>query len=389
MPTDQRPLAGVRVVELAVVIAGPAAAVMLGDWGADVVKVEPLDGDPHRSHTQPSYFELDNRDKRSIGLDLKTPQGKQIMLQLLEQADVFVTNLRPSALRRLELDYDCLSPRLPRLVYASVSGYGGAADDRPGYDIGAYWSRSGLANALTAPGQAPPVSRPGLGDHPTGLATAAGIAAALYARERTGQGTLVQTSLLRTGLYAISSDLIGQLAGIQPTAGLQRALYNPMLGCYRSSDGQWFWLLGVQSQRMWPKLARAVDRPELATDPRFDTHAGLIGNRDELMALLDEVFATRTMQQLEADFEREDVWWDPVQDFAGAAADPLAIESGAFPESDCAWGRTVATPVDFGGHRPARVGRAPEAGEHTEQLLLELGYGWDDIVALKEAGAVL
>ncbi len=389
MPTDQRPLAGVRVVELAVVIAGPAASVMLGDWGADVVKVEPLDGDPHRSHTQPSYFELDNRDKRSIGLDVKTPQGKQIMLQLLEQADVFVTNLRPSALRRLGLDYDHLAPVLPRLVYASVSGYGGAADDRPGYDIGAYWSRSGLANALTAPGQAPPVSRPGLGDHPTGLATAAGIAAALYARERTGQGTLVQTSLLRTGLYAISSDLIGQLAGIEPTAGLQRALYNPMLGCYRSSDGHWFWLLGVQSLRMWPKLARAIDRPELATDSRFDTHAGLIGNRDELMALLDEVFAGRTMQQLAADFEAEDVWWDPVQDFAGAVADPLAIESGAFPESDCAWGRTVATPVDFGGHRPGPVGRAPEAGEHTEQLLLDLGYDWDDIVALKEAGAVL
>lgn len=211
----------------------------------------------------------------------------------------------------------------------------------------------------------------------------------MYARERTGQGTLVQTSLLRTGLYAISSDLIGQLAGIEPTAGLQRALYNPMLGCYRSSDGHWFWLLGVQSLRMWPKLARAIDRPELATDSRFDTHAGLIGNRDELMALLDEVFAGRTMQQLAADFEAEDVWWDPVQDFAGAVADPLAIESGAFPESDCAWGRTVATPVDFGGHRPVPVGRAPEAGEHTEQLLLDLGYDWDDIVALKEAGAVL
>ena len=192
------------------------------------------------------------------------------MLQLLENADVFVTNLRPAALRRLELDYDCLAQKLPRLVYASVTGYGSGDDDRPGYDIGAYWSRSGLANALTAPGQAPPVSRPGLGDHPTGLATAAGIAAALYARERTGQGTLVQTSLLRTGLYAISSDLIGQLAGIEPTAGLQRALYNPLLGCYRSGDGHWFWLLGLQSQRMWPKLLRAIDRPELASDPRFD-----------------------------------------------------------------------------------------------------------------------
>jgi len=289
----------------------------------------------------------------------------------------------------LELDYDSLAAKLPRLVYASVSGYGGTADDRPGYDIGAYWSRSGLANALTTPGQAPPVSRPGLGDHPTGLATAAGIAAALYARERTGQGTLVQTSLLRTGLYAISSDLIGQLAGIQPTAGLQRALYNPMLGCYRSSDGQWFWLLGVQSQRMWPKLAKAIGRPELATDPRFDSHAGLIGNRDELMGLLDEIFAGPHDGRAGDGFEREDVWWDPVQDFAGATCDSLAVDSGAFPESACAWGKTVATPVDFGGQRPQPMERAPEAGEQTEQLLLELGYDWDDISALKDAGAVL
>jgi crotonobetainyl-CoA:carnitine CoA-transferase CaiB-like acyl-CoA transferase len=386
---DSQPMRGVKVVELAVVIAGPAASVMLGDWGADVIKVEPLDGDPHRSHTQPSYFELDNRGKRSIAVDVKTPQGMQIMLQLLEQADVFVTNLRPSALRRLELDYDSLSAKLPRLVYASVSGYGGSADDRPGYDIGAYWSRSGLANALTAPGQAPPVSRPGLGDHPTGLATAAGIAAALYARERTGQGTLVQTSLLRTGLYAISSDLIGQLAGIEPTAGLQRALYNPMLGCYRSGDGHWFWLLGVQSLRMWPKVAAAIGRPELATDPRFDTHPGLIGNRDELMALLDEVFAERTMAEIENDFAREDVWWDPVQNFAGSVDDPLAVDSGAFPESEAAWGKTVATPVDFGGSKPQPALRAPENGEHTEQLLLELGYDWDDIGALKDARAVL
>jgi crotonobetainyl-CoA:carnitine CoA-transferase CaiB-like acyl-CoA transferase len=162
-----------------------------------------------------------------------------------------------------------------------------------------------------------------------------------------------------------------------------------MLGCYRSGDGHWFWLLGVQSLRMWPKLARAIGRPELASDPRFDTHPGLIGNRDELMSLLDEVFAGRTMKELEDDFAREDVWWDPIQDFAGAVDDPLAIGSGAFPDSECEWGKTVATPVDFGGQRPQSMARAPEAGEHTEQLLLELGYGWDDIGAFKDSGAVL
>ncbi|HEX4431368.1 MAG TPA: CoA transferase, partial [Frankiaceae bacterium] len=243
--TNPKPLAGVRVVELAVVIAGPAAAAMLGDWGADVVKVEPHAGDPHRANTQTAYFELDNRNKRSICLDLKLEVGREILLRLLEDADVFVTNLRPAALAGLRLDYATLTERFPRLVYASITGYGQAAPEKAGYDIGAFWSRAGIALALTPEGDAPPVSRPGLGDHPTGLAMVAGIAGALFQRERTGQGSLVETSLLRTGLYVLGSDLVVQMAGDRPVRGLRRALYNPLLACYQSQDGKWFWLLGL------------------------------------------------------------------------------------------------------------------------------------------------
>lgn len=387
MPTS-KPLSGVRVVELAVVIAGPAGAAMLADWGADVVKVEPREGDPQRANVESSYFELDNRNKRSICLDLKHEAGRAIMLRLLEKADVFVTNLRPAALRGLGLDYETLSGRFPRLVYAAITGYGQAAPDKAGYDIGAFWSRAGLAMALTPEGEAPLVSRPGLGDHSTGLAAVAGIAGALFQRERTGKGALVETSLLRTGLYVLGSDLIVQMAGSRPVRGLQRALYNPLLACYQSKDGKWFWLLGLQGVRLWPALTRALERPDLTPDSRFATQEGLMRNRDALIELLDEAFSSLTMKALAAAFAREDVWWDPVQDFDEVVADPMTTASGAFPYIDGSSDRTVASPVDFAGELPDRAGRAPEAGEHTEQLLMDLGYEWRDITQLQDEGVI-
>jgi crotonobetainyl-CoA:carnitine CoA-transferase CaiB-like acyl-CoA transferase len=383
-----KPMAGVRVVELAVAVAGPATTAMLADWGAQVIKVEPREGDPQRANTQTAYFDLDNRDKQSICLDLKVDEGRAILLRLLASADVFVTNLRPAALDKLRLDYETLAQEFPRLVYAAITGYGVGAPEKAGYDIGAFWSRAGLAMALTPEGDAPPVSRPGIGDHSTGLATVAGIAGALFSRERTGHGTLVQTSLLRTGLYILGSDLMGQMAGAAPVRGLRRALYNPMLGCYRSQDDQWFWLLGLQTDRHWPGLTRALNRPELAGDERFRTHLGLISHRDELIEILDACFAAQTMEQLAEAFAREDVWWDPVLDFEGAVNDPLANAAGAFPATAGESGRTVATPVDFAGELPAQVGRPPEIGEHTEQILLGLGYEWDDIARLQAGGVI-
>jgi crotonobetainyl-CoA:carnitine CoA-transferase CaiB-like acyl-CoA transferase len=384
------PLEGIRVVELGVVIAGPAAAAVLGDWGASVVKIEPPEGDPQRGNRNTSYFQLDNRGKRSICLNLKTEAGRAIALALLGSADVFVTNLRSAALARLGLDYQTLASRYPRLVYAAITGYGqtGPAAGKAGYDIGAYWSRSGMALALAPEGAEPPVSRPGQGDHPTGLAAAAGIAAALYSRERTGSGQLVSTSLLRSGAYAIGSDLISA-AHHQPAVPIaRRMMANPLLAVYQSGDGEWFCLLGVQPLRHLPGVARAVGRPELADDPRFADLRSLINHRHALLGLLDEAFAEHPMDYWARRFAAEDVWWDPVQSAEQALADPLVQAAGVLRDVEDDERKTIATPVDFSAMATSPARRAPEAGEHTEQILLENGYDWETIGELKTRGVI-
>jgi crotonobetainyl-CoA:carnitine CoA-transferase CaiB-like acyl-CoA transferase len=387
--TATGPLAGVRVVEIGVWVAGPAAAGILADWGADVVKIEPPDGDPARSFgrmlggdlpTNPP-FELDNRSKRSVVLDLLQADDKERALALVDDADVFITNIRASALARLGLDADTLLARNERLVYALLTGYGieGPDADRPAYDIAAYWARSGLAAALTPPGAALPFQRGGMGDHSAAMTAAAMVSAALFHRERTGEGQLVSTSLLRQGAYTIGFDVNTALMwGRSIAVGMREVMGNPAVNNYTAGDGRRFWIVGLEGARHWPPLARVVGRPEWLEDPRFDTPRGRFEHGRALIAELDAIFATKPLDEWAEIFATEpDFFWSPVNTIDDLLADPQFHASGALVDvpDDEGTMPMLASPADFHGTPCAPRFRAPRLGEHTEEVLAELDDG--------------
>jgi crotonobetainyl-CoA:carnitine CoA-transferase CaiB-like acyl-CoA transferase len=383
------PLAGVRVVEVGVWVAGPAAAGILADWGADVVKIEPPEGDPARTFgrmlggdlpTNPP-FELDNRSKRSIVLDLLQPEGMERALALIDRADVFLTNIRASALARLGLDADTLRARNDRLVYALLTGYGidGPDADRPAYDIAAYWARSGLAAALTPPGAPLPFQRGGMGDHSAAMTAAAMVCAALFDRERTGKGQLVSTSLLRQGAYTIGFDVNTALMwGRSIAVGMREAMGNPAVNNYTAGDGRRFWIVGLEGARHWPPLARAVGHPEWLDDPRFETPRARFENARELIAELDAIFATKSLADWAEIFATEpDFFWSPVNTIDDLLADEQFRASGALvavPDDEGTM-PMLASPADFHGTPCAPRYRAPRLGEHTAEVLAEIDDG--------------
>jgi crotonobetainyl-CoA:carnitine CoA-transferase CaiB-like acyl-CoA transferase len=395
------PLAGVRVVELGVWVAGPAAGGILADWGADVVKIEPPTGDPARSFGAMlggdvpfnPPFEMDNRSKRSIVVDFGRPEGLDLAHELLSTADVFVTNIRLDALERLGLDPDTLHAAYPRLVYGIITGYGtsGPERDRAAYDIGAFWARSGLVGLLTRPGGDPPFQRGGMGDHGAGMTLASGISAALFARERTGEGQLVSTSLLRHGMYTISFDLnVALRYGVPIGIATRETMANPVINCYRDRDRRLFWLIGLEGDRHWPDLCRAMDRPEWIDDERFCDAAARRKNIGVLIPALDEIFATRTREEWGEVFDREDVWWAPVQTTDEVLADPQVHAGGGFVEVPDAGGSVtmINQPVDFDGTPGAPRAMPPELGEHTDEILTELGRDEAAIRRLHAEGVV-
>jgi len=383
-------------------VAGPAAGGIMADWGAEVIKIEPPTGDPMRGLFSTAAgidvpinppFELDNRGKRSIALNVLHDEGRAVALALLERADVLVSNLRLSALQRAGLGYDAVRARNPRLVYCSISGYGphGPDCDRPAYDIGAFWSRAGVAASLAPAGADPPQQRGGMGDHMTAVAAVSATCAALVARQRTGEGQFIAASLLRTGVYMLGWDVNTKLRlGRLESAYDRRRIPNPLVNCYRSSDARWFWLLGLQGDRHWPDLIRAIARPEIQDDPRFSNIRVRRENAAACVALLDEVFAAHPMAHWVDALDRAGMWWAPVQTVSEMIDDPQARASGAFVPTQIAEGTAemVASPADFAGTPGPPPTMAPEFGQHTEEILLELGYDWERIAALREAGAI-
>ena len=390
-----------RVVELGVWVAGPAAGGVLADWGADVVKIEPPAGDPARGFAKMiggdlplnPPFEMDNRSKRSIVIDFTKPDGIDLAHRLLEGADVFLTNIRMDALERLGLDPDALRARYPRLVYGIITGYGitGPDRDRAAYDISAFWARSGVVGLLTRAGEDPPFQRGGMGDHGAGMTLAGGISAALLARERTGEGQLVATSLLRHGMYTISFDLNMALRFGVPLAVAKRTqMTNPVINCYQDADGRWFWLVGLEGQRHWPDVCRAIGHPEWIDDERYRDEQGRRENIREIIPEMDRIFATRTREEWSEIFDEENVWWAPVQSTDEVLADPQVHAAGGLvevPEGDSAV-MMINTSVDFVGTPGGPRAMPPDLGEHTAAILQELGHDDAAIERLRRDGVV-
>ncbi len=392
-------LEGVKVVEFSTWVAGPSAAMVMADWGADVIKIESRDGDPVRNlfalHTHWSgnpVFELQNRGKRGVVLDTSRPEGREALLRILEGADIFITNLRPGALKRAGLDYASVKDRLPRLIYTSVSGYGleGDAADLPAFDIAALWTRSGLAGATIPEGVDPFPCRPGMGDSICALATVAASLAALTERVATGAGRLVETSLIRTGAYAIGWDLSIQLRYGEHARALPRdRTQSPVANYFRDSEGRWI-SISVRAPRDWPGVAAAAGKPHLVDDPRFATPADRATNAAALLAELDEAFGGMSHAEMTRRLTEQDLIWAPLQTLADVVDDPVAHTAGCFVEVEDRAGERFlapASPARLPGAPSGLRSGAPRLGEHTREVLGQAGYDSPAIDRLFACGA--
>lgn len=394
-------LQGLKVVEFATYIAAPGAAGILAEWGAEVIKVERPEGDPMRdflANTKTEMganptFDLDNRGKRAVVLDIAKPAGRDALARLAAEADIFLTSVRPAALKRAGLDYETLRAANPKLIFAIVTGYGleGPEAHRPGFDVAAFWARAGVAR-LTIPKDMEPFGlRTGTGDHITSLATVSAILAAVIERGRTGKGRLVETSLLRSGVYAIGSDLAIQLRfGRVASTRRRSGPTDPIGNFFKSRDERWFVVLPREQHRDWPSIAKAAGRADLLDDPRFSSGRGRREHTEALVAELDKGFTTLDFAEIARRMDEADLVWSPAQTAADVAQDPQAIAAGCFVEIEQDDGerfRSPAIPARFPEEPPRTFRPAPALGAHTREVLAELGYDQAAVEAMFAEGA--
>jgi crotonobetainyl-CoA:carnitine CoA-transferase CaiB-like acyl-CoA transferase len=399
---------GIRILEVAEHTFVPAASAILAEWGADVIKVEHAErGDAMRGLAQTGVvavtkvhvlMEHSNRGKRSIGIDLSHPRGLELVYKLAATADVFLTNKTPPVLRKLRIDVPDIRKHNPRIIYTRGTAFGtrGPDGDKGGYDFSSFWCRAGSAASCTPQGLPGLIGQPGpgYGDSIGAMTIAGGIAGALLKRERTGKPSVVDVSLLGTGIWALGQgiglSLQSGTALATPPLGGHSAITNPLVGAYRTSDGRYVSLVMLQAFVYWPDLCNHIGRPELAGDPRFDSAQNLARNALAAVEILREVFATRTLAEWTQRFQTLRGQWAPVQNALEVAADPQARAMGYIAKTETADGTPFelgATPVQF-DEQPTPTARAPLFNEHGDEILQELGLDWDRILELRVAGAI-
>ena len=381
------PLSGLRVIDCATYIAAPAAATIMSDYGADVIKVErPPHGDPYRylslvpgtpSSDLQYMWLLDGRNKRSIALDLSLESERDVLRRLIATADVFITNYQPQLTRKFGVTYEELAALNDRLIYAHLTGYGeqGPEVDKPGYDMTAYWARSGLMNFIHLEGAEPAFSPSGFGDHPTAVALFSSIMLALYNREKTGRGMKVGTSLIANGAWSHSCLIQAALVGAEfPQRRSRNDAVNPLVNHYKTRDGKRMLFCLLDPVKDWHNLCRAIERPDLIDHPDCCTPASRRNNKD-FIAMLDTAFAQKDYVEWVRIFAEHDVIWGPVPDAQDVARDPQMEAAGVFAEFDHPTHgrlRTVTNPIRLDGFPQAPPRCAPKVGEHTAEILAEL-----------------
>jgi len=403
---SRKPLEGLKVIEVANWVSGPTCGVMLGDYGADVIKVEHLQtgGDPTRGWIpEPDpppdsinyVFEHINRGKRSVAVDLGAERGKEIFGRLVKEADVLVTNLRSGTALSLGIDYESVSAINPRLIYGRLTGYGvkGPDRDRPGYDMLSYWARSGLMSVFSS-ADGPPVDLAcSLGDVSTGTFLFGGIMMALYARERTGKGSVVDTSLYNAGIWGSAESIWSMLISGRPLKSLAEYIdINPLVKYYECADGKWMQLCMLQSDRAWLPFCAAISRPDLAKESKYGSLEGRAVHTDELTAILEAHFQTQARDHWANRLDEANLPWEPVSSVDEVAANPQLEATGSIVEVEHPQHglmKELASPYRVDNESFASETGGPEFGGATEEVLLDLGYSWEEIVELKEGGVVI
>jgi crotonobetainyl-CoA:carnitine CoA-transferase CaiB-like acyl-CoA transferase len=396
-------LSGIRVIDCGTYIAGPASATVMSDFGAEVFKIENPDGGdlwrlfPHLPGTPKSKLNyawvLTGRNKKSVALDLGSPEGYEALIRLVKTADVFVTNYQAQLLTKFRLNWDDLRVVNDRLIFAHLTGYGEKGDDAdlPAFDALAYWARSGLMTSVTGRDGTPSGPRPGIGDHPTAMAMFGAIMLGLYNRERTGRGSKVGTSLMASGAWAHSCDLQAQMLGAHFPKPAGPTPINPLSAGYITRDAKVFLLVQLDPEHEFPRLCKMFDAPEMAADPMFATDAARTEHAEELSAILQSQFESKDLSEWRAMFKQYDIKWAPLPTIAEVVNDPQMRAADAFMELDYPGHGTIETinsPIFVAGSDKRKPEPAPEVGAQTREVLRTLGYNdatIDDLITRRIA----